>query len=182
MIIGLSGPPRAGKSEYAKFLRELGMRDLSISKTIEMYTAMFMGRNFADSEKDIEQDFLQGHTPREPRIHLGQMDQYRPDLWIVKTFELFYMGPQYDYVIESVGKQPQWDAVILWLRRNYEKTDHFIARTLVNIERPGATWSDNRTRVFEQEAECRHYFLNDGTIKDLENDAANLYLSLKAST
>jgi len=142
-IVGVFGPPRCGKNTAVDvFVREHGYTALSISHEIKNYSHKLVGRTFDESEKDIVFECLNGHTPRNLYIEIGQLEKYDPYMWVSKVADVIDESSCKDFIIESVGNQGQWNYLL----------DVFRNETLIllGIERPGFGW-DSRTPIDDYE-------------------------------
>mgnify|MGYP001809967254 CR=1 FL=1 len=113
-VLGLFGPPRAGKNTVISLMRSIAeWYPLSISDEIKRYSHEITGRVFEDHEKDVPQESLNGRTPRDLYIYIGQLDEFRHDLWAGPVADIIYKMDNYQrFVIESVGKNFQWQATL----------------------------------------------------------------------
>jgi len=147
-ILGLTGPQRAGKTTVCSILeQEYGWLTISIGQAIKDQLHDLVGMEFEESEKDYPSPYLRGQTPRDAYVYLGNLDEFRPDIWvrdmIYKQYEPAMSLAIRPAVIESVGKQFQWKAVADYCHQN------FIPCAIADVSRPGCIYKDNRTSVWD---------------------------------
>lgn len=179
IVIALHGPQRSGKNTVVDIIKSYRSRakGFALSTRIKMFTHDILGKLFVEDDKD--DPILNGHTPRDAYIYIGNMDQYDPGLWarlsgreVEKWCAACHMNsygeienPGVVAVIESIGKQPQWWALLEVLHKTCDVV-------LVGVERPGHEYLDNRTPIFDY---CRNYtIVNDGTPSDLNGKVIHL--------
>lgn len=156
MIIGLTGAQTVGKTTVMNVLIEkFNAVPLSIAAQIKAHTHALVGVNFPETEKDKPQEILGGKAPRDLYIHIGNLDEYFHDLWVDKMFRAGYQGPDALHVIESVGKQFQWDRVKEFARIQRDEC------CILNITRAGIEYNDNRHPIVDPEART-YEFDNNG--------------------
>lgn len=144
LIVGLFGPQRSGKNEVVNHLVEKhGFVGLSISHAIKEHAYRLLDiPAFPDAVKDTPQVILNGKTPRDLYVHIGQIDEYKPALWVDHVVASMAGNPNGNYVIESVGKLIQWKALLL----NSPIRDI----ELVEVRRPGKFYQDNRSHIYDR--------------------------------
>lgn len=168
MIIGLTGVPRAGKTEVTKCFGELGYQFASIGLEIKRHSHELVCREFSEEEKEVPQDHLNGKTPRDLYIAVGNLDEFVHGIWVAKMFANQII-PAMEYgnerfVIESVGKQFQWDAV-----KSFANKMGLSNTGIIEVKRPGADKWDNRSPVYD---DVSFVVDNNGTIGDLHLQVA----------
>lgn len=137
IVLGIFGPQRAGKNEVVSYLvNHHNFVSLSISAPIKRLAHTFAGCIFTDAEKDVPQPRLNGRTPRELYIQFGQLDEYAPNLFVDFIIEAMNGLNGTRFVIESVGKQAQWDRIL-----DIAKPP---VKALLSLTRPGCEWKDTR--------------------------------------
>lgn len=164
-ILGLFGPQRAGKSTLTGILRSRkSFLDLSISKAIKDECETLMGMTFREEDKDTKLPVLNGKSPRDLYIHIGQLDEFVPSWWIDRLFRRFSVEAikQRGGVIESVGKQAQWDWMV------YHAAPLNVRCHLISVSRPGYDYKDNRTPVVGREDP--YIVENDGDETDFRSE------------
>lgn len=171
ILVLVSGAPRAGKNTLVNGMLELLNSDkdrpiaraYSISKPIKdkahsllsKYLPTVFQSSSPDHMKDDPQDCLNGYTFRDLYVHVGQMDQYAPGLWanmcadeilsnlwstkMYGSFPCHRIG-----IVESVGKQAQFEAV---MRHDLIKDEYLEKVLVIHLERPGYDYTDNRTPI-----------------------------------
>lgn len=144
MIIGLTGPQRAGKTTaWNYFAEKYGAIKLSIGQSIKDVSHQMMGMVFTEEEKDEPLEQLNGRTPRDLYIHVGNLDEYKHSLFVDVMFKQGYQGPGSIHVIESVGKPFQYQAVLEFAMRNSDEC------CIVDISRPGHEYKDSRSPILD---------------------------------
>jgi len=114
-LLGLFGPPRAGKNTVINLINQITGNQweaLSISAEIKKYSHQIVRHEFKDKEKDTPQEILGGKTPRDLYIYIGQLDEFRNDLWTSPIADWVYNVDHPKFVIESVGKQHQFNTLL----------------------------------------------------------------------
>lgn len=146
LIIGLHGAPRTGKTTVCKILSFFyGFDHHSISMPIKNAAESAVEKTFRDKDKDIPQDVLDGKTPRELYIAFGNLDDIFHSMWVRQIFNMIETDLHEGYrshVIESIGKQHQWN----WLIDNAKGFNLL----LVKMTRPGHTYeayNDSRSDI-----------------------------------
>lgn len=149
LIVGLHGAPRSGKTTISQILsKKHGFRHESISESIKDMAHGSIGKTYGDEEKDVPKEELGGKTPRELYIAFGNVDDTIHPVWVRQTYLKIkthrFMAPIFDsFVIESIGKQFQWD----WLIENAQEEYNL---ALIEVVREGYTYEayrDSRSRI-----------------------------------
>jgi len=118
MIIGLTGPQRAGKTTILCLLAtKHRFHPMSIAALIKDEAHRYVGKTYSDEEKDRPMPELGGKTPRDLYIQVGNLDETVRDLWVKRMFRSQYQGPDEWHVIESVGKQFQYTEIVRMCER-----------------------------------------------------------------
>jgi len=158
ILIGLVGPPRCGKNIVTDIICQYYQAvHLSISDPMKCEAHRIANRIFREEEKDTPQKILSGKTPRDLYIHLGDIDNFVPNYWIDETIKLISPRAGARYVIESIGKQFQWNRIL---------ESAIVPRMhLIEIRRKGCVW-DSRTPI----KDYKHVWVieNDWDIRHLE--------------
>jgi len=169
MIIGLTGPQRAGKTTvYDHLEKKHDFVKLSIAQEIKNVAHELIGFSFSDEEKDKQQLVLNMATPRDLYIYVGQMDEFQNDLWVKRMFAGGYQGPGNNHVIESVGKPFQWLAILKFAQLN---NDHCM---IFDVMRPEHEYRDSRSAVVDFVPMLR--VENSGSMEELYDDLDNIYV------
>lgn len=151
MIIALFGAPRSGKTTATQLLASHGFRFLSIGQEIKEIAHRLVGRSFTDEEKDTPSPYLGGKTPRDLYIYVGTMDDVFDPVMFARLMMRNQLEPRYDmfhsfdWIIESAGKQAQWD----WLVTGYSKGFHSVDAKwgLIEITTTNSDYTDGRHRI-----------------------------------
>jgi len=169
MIIGLTGPQRAGKTTvYDHFHNKHNFVRLSIAAQIKKEAHRLVGMEFTDAEKDEPQPTLNGATPRDLYIYIGQLDEYYFPLWVERMFRDEYQGPGTNHVIESVGKPFQWAAIMGFAHQNH---DHCV---IFDVSRPDYEYKDSRSPILDYHNMMR--VENKRGLDDLYRELDDFYL------
>lgn len=174
MIIGLTGPQRAGKTTVARILMQKhGAHFMSIGDMLKTAAHDLLGiyPKFPDEIKDEPHPALNGKTPRELYVHVGQLDEFQGDLWVKKMLRERFQGPDSFHVVESVGKQIQWQAI-----RKFA----FVQRcpcVIWDVMRDGAEYMDNRGAIVDHRG--MFHINNNGTHGELADNVTALFNKLK---
>lgn len=164
LLVGLFGPPRSGKNSVVEvFVNKFAFVPLSISGPIKEKSHEVAGIAYSEDEKDCSKKELSGRTPRDLYIHLGNLDDFVPQYWVDETIKRISPHRGARYIIESVGKQHQWNRI---LESGIVPRIH-----LVEVDRPGCKW-DSRTPIVDSKP-AWHVF-NDTTLVSLETQAASI--------
>jgi len=165
IIIALHGPPRSGKNEFVLLAqKELPFLDhFSLSSRIKEVAHKVMGAVFPESLKEAQLPSLNSRSPRDLYIHAGNFDTFDPGLWAKHTSKEILASnlPSEGIVavIESVGKQPQWNELIQNLSAQF-------TLVLVEISRPGYSYTDNRSPIVDNRE--NFHLLNNGSVEDFQ--------------
>lgn len=179
-VIAITAPPRCGKNTLTEqIVNEVNAREgwlgvhISLSAPMKQIAHMLLGKEYSEEQKD--QPLLQdGHSPRDAYIHIGQMDLYDAELWGrvggKMIYDLIKDNPHHNiiFVIDSIGKQAQWDGLKKYLHARFEDT---VRTLLMSLTRTGVEWTDNRTPVTDSRVGI---ITNDKTIEDLKRKAKTL--------
>ena len=142
MIIGLTGSQRAGKTTAWNYFHEThGAIKLSIGQAIKDISHKLLGTVFMEQEKDLSMPELNGKTPRDLYIHVGNMDEFKHSLFVEEMLRQGYEGPGSVHVIESVGKPFQYLSILQHSMRNNDTC------CILDIIRPGYEYKDSRRPI-----------------------------------
>lgn len=165
-IIGLFGPPRAGKNEVVKrLLGRPGYVHLSISQAMKNLSHKAAGQVYTDAEKDVPQRTLQGRRPRDLYIQFGQMDEFVPAIWTDIVIDQILRSEHSVFVIESIGKQQQFNRMLEMLGGHAIHLIEVQANYLVNGQRFSPQWD---TRGPIKDYNTPYVISNDGSPDDLD--------------
>lgn len=170
-MIGLSGPQRSGKTTVLDILcKNHRFHRMSIADQIKAHAHQLVGRAFTEAEKDAPQDFLNGKTPRDLYIMVGNMDDLVHNLWVNKMFRTQYEGADEFHVVESVGKMFQMVEIVRYCERARDGV------VILDIRRPGFEYKDTRTPI--QDTYPTLYLNNDAGIDKVVSELNELIANM----
>lgn len=144
MIIGLTGPQRAGKTTaWNRAGEKHGAHRLSIAEQIKEVSHFLLETKFSDAEKDVQFEQLKWATPRHVYIYVGNMDEFDNGLWVRRMFRSGYQGPEALHIVESVGKMFQWYHIMKFALQNNDQC------AILDIQRPDHEYKDSRTAIMD---------------------------------